>query len=66
VALLQPVLEKGIKPDVVAGLSLGEYSAHVAAGTMTFRDAVALVRKEVNSCKRRCRLEWVPWRYNRA
>jgi len=45
VALLQPVLEKGIKPDVVAGLSLGEYSAHVAAGTMTFRDAVALVRK---------------------
>lgn len=45
VALLQPVLEKGIKPDVVAGLSLGEYSAHVAAGTMTFRGAVALVRK---------------------
>ncbi|RXE59767.1 ACP S-malonyltransferase [Acetivibrio mesophilus] len=45
VALLQPLLEKGIKPDVVAGLSLGEYSAHVAAGTMTFKDAVSLVRK---------------------
>ncbi|HOM02615.1 MAG TPA: ACP S-malonyltransferase [Acetivibrio sp.] len=45
VALLQPILEKGIKPDVVAGLSLGEYSAHVAAGTMTFKDAVSLVRK---------------------
>ncbi len=45
VACLQPLLEKGIKPDFVAGLSLGEYSAHVAAGTMSFKDAVALVRK---------------------
>lgn len=45
VACMQPLLEKGIKTDVVAGLSLGEYSAHVAAGTMDFKDAVALVRK---------------------
>lgn len=45
IACLQPLLEKGIKPDVVAGLSLGEYSAHVAAGTMSFKDAVTLVRK---------------------
>lgn len=45
IACLQPLLEKGIKPDVVAGLSLGEYSAHVAAGTISFKDAVALVKK---------------------
>lgn len=45
VACMQPLLEKGIKPDFVAGLSLGEYSAHVAAGTVSFKDAVALVRK---------------------
>lgn len=45
IACLQPLLEKGIKPDVAAGLSLGEYSAHVAAGTMTFMEAVALVKK---------------------
>jgi [acyl-carrier-protein] S-malonyltransferase len=45
IACLQPLLEKGIKPDVVAGLSLGEYTAHVAAGTLSFKDAVALVRK---------------------
>lgn len=45
VACLQPLLERGIKPDFTAGLSLGEYSAHVASGTMDFKTAVALVRK---------------------
>src|SRR5437879_5148376 len=37
--------EKGIKPAFVAGHSLGEYSAHVAAGTLPFTDAVRIVRK---------------------
>jgi [acyl-carrier-protein] S-malonyltransferase len=32
-------------PDVVAGHSLGEYSANVAAGTLPFEQAVAIVRK---------------------
>ncbi|MGA2967007.1 MAG: ACP S-malonyltransferase [Terriglobales bacterium] len=36
--------ERGLKPDFVAGHSLGEYSAHVAAGTLTFADAVRTVR----------------------
>jgi [acyl-carrier-protein] S-malonyltransferase len=36
--------EKGIKPALVAGHSLGEYSAHVAAGTIAFADAVRTVR----------------------
>ena len=44
-ACMQPLLEKGIIPDAVAGLSLGEYSAHVASGTMAFGDAVSIVRK---------------------
>ena len=34
-----------IKPKYVAGLSLGEYSALVACGTLDFRDAVKLVRR---------------------
>ncbi|MCG8499650.1 MAG: ACP S-malonyltransferase [Firmicutes bacterium] len=45
VACLEVLKEKGISPDVVAGLSLGEYTAHVAAGSITFADAVKLVRK---------------------
>lgn len=39
------VLESvGITPQFVAGHSLGEYSAHVAAGTLDFQDAVRTVR----------------------
>jgi len=36
---------RGIQPDIVAGHSLGEYSAHVAAGTFAFADAVGVVRR---------------------
>ncbi len=36
--------ERGIEPSFCAGHSLGEYSAHVAAGTMPFGDAVRTVR----------------------
>jgi [acyl-carrier-protein] S-malonyltransferase len=36
--------ERGLKASYVAGHSLGEYSAHVAAGTLEFADAVRLVR----------------------
>ena len=45
VAALRVLQEKGIKPDVVAGLSLGEYTAHIASGSMEFADGVRLVKK---------------------
>ncbi len=44
VAAWRVLQEKGIKPAFVAGHSLGEYSAHVAAGTMSFAEAVRTVR----------------------
>ena len=44
VAAWRVLHEKGIKPNFVAGHSLGEYSAHVAAGTISFADAVRTVR----------------------
>ena len=36
--------EKGVVPELTAGHSLGEYSALVAAGALTFSDAVRIVR----------------------
>src|ERR1700722_5212087 len=48
VAAWRVLAAKGVKPDAsltyVAGHSLGEYSAHVAAGTLEFADAVRTVR----------------------
>ena len=44
VAAWRVLREKGLNPDYVAGHSLGEYSAHVAAGTLQFADAVQTVR----------------------
>jgi len=45
VATFRILQSKGLQPAVVAGHSLGEYSALVAAGAVKFADAVALVRR---------------------
>lgn len=45
VAAWRVLAELGYEPDYVAGHSLGEYSALVAAGSLEFTDAVRLVRK---------------------
>ena len=44
-AMTRVAKERGLKPDITAGLSLGEYSAIAAAGGMDDLDAVRLVRK---------------------
>lgn len=44
VAYLEALREQDVKPDYVAGHSLGEYSALVAAGVLSYEDAVTLVR----------------------
>jgi len=45
VAAFSVLSDRGFRPDYVAGHSLGEYSALVAAGGLSFSDAVRLVRK---------------------
>jgi len=44
VAVLRVLAEKGVTPALAAGHSLGEWSAHVAAGTLSFADAVRAVK----------------------
>lgn len=46
IAMMKVFMERtGIKPDVAAGLSLGEYPAMVAAGVMSTEDAIRTVRQ---------------------
>ena len=45
VAIMEELKTRGIKADVAAGLSLGEYCALVAAGSMNYIDAAKAVRK---------------------
>ena len=45
ISIYRLLKEKGYQPDMVAGLSLGEYSALVASGALDFEEAVTLVAK---------------------
>jgi [acyl-carrier-protein] S-malonyltransferase len=45
IAAFRALVSRGVEPVFVAGHSLGEYSAHVAAGTLAFADAVRIVRQ---------------------
>ncbi|MCI7180428.1 MAG: ACP S-malonyltransferase [Schaedlerella sp.] len=45
IAMTRVIMDKGLKPDITAGLSLGEYAAIAAAGGMDDLDAIRLVRK---------------------
>jgi [acyl-carrier-protein] S-malonyltransferase len=45
VAAYRLLASRGLEPSFMAGHSLGEYSAHVAAGTLAFPDALRIVRR---------------------
>ena len=45
IAMMKVLEENGVKPDVAAGLSLGEYCALAAAGVMSEEDAITTVRQ---------------------
>jgi [acyl-carrier-protein] S-malonyltransferase len=54
--ILATVLANSFKPDMVAGHSLGEFSALVANGTLTFEDGLVLVSKRALAMQKACEI----------
>ncbi len=55
--ILARILGNGFKPDMVAGHSLGEFSALVANETISFEDGLRLVAKRADAMQKACELE---------
>lgn len=55
--ILAKVLGNHFKPEMVAGHSLGEFSALVAAGALSFEDGLILVSKRANAMQKACELQ---------
>ena len=55
--ILAKMLGDGFKPDFVAGHSLGEFSALVAAGALSFEDGLSLVHKRAMAMQAACEVE---------
>lgn len=55
--ILADALGKDFKPDMVAGHSLGEFSALVAAGALSFEDGLKLVAARANAMQKACEIQ---------
>ncbi len=55
--ILAAVMGEDFKPDMVAGHSLGEFSALVAIGVLTFEDGLKLVAKRAAAMQKACEVE---------
>lgn len=55
--ILAKVLGDSFKPDMVAGHSLGEFSALVSAGALSFEDGLRLVAARANAMQKACELQ---------
>lgn len=55
--ILARVLGENFKPEMVAGHSLGEFSALVAAGAITFEDGLKLVAARANAMQKACEIQ---------
>ncbi len=55
--ILAKTMGENFKPDMVAGHSLGEFSALVAAGAMNFEDGLRLVAARANAMQKACEIE---------
>src|SRR6201996_66475 len=54
--ILAIAIGDAFKPDMVAGHSLGEFSALVAAGSLTFKDGLQLVAARANAMQKACEI----------
>ncbi len=55
--ILAKALGESFQPDLVAGHSLGEFSALVAAGALSFEDGLKLVAQRANAMQKACELQ---------
>jgi [acyl-carrier-protein] S-malonyltransferase len=55
--ILAKALGESFQPDMVAGHSLGEFSALVAAGALSFEDGLKLVAQRANAMQKACELQ---------
>src|SRR5699024_2662791 len=55
--ILAKTLAEDFKPDMVAGHSLGEFSALVAAGSLSFEDGLKLVSQRANAMQKACEIK---------
>jgi len=55
--IMAKVMGENFKPDMVAGHSLGEFSALVANGTLSFEDGLKLVAKRADAMQKACEAE---------
>lgn len=55
--ILAKVLGSSFKPDMVAGHSLGEFSALTAVGALSFEDGLTLVSKRANAMQKACEIQ---------
>ncbi|WP_333887496.1 ACP S-malonyltransferase [Sphingobacterium siyangense] len=55
--ILAKALGESFQPDMVAGHSLGEFSALVAAGALSFEDGLKLVSQRANAMQKACELQ---------
>ena len=56
-SVINALMSDGFKPDMVAGHSLGEFSALVAAGALSFEDGLSLVSKRAMAMQKACEMQ---------
>ncbi|MDO5570637.1 MAG: ACP S-malonyltransferase [Bacteroidales bacterium] len=57
VSVIPALIDENVKPDMVAGHSLGEFSALVVGGALSFEDGLKLVSKRAEAMQKACEIK---------